>query len=300
MYWPRTATCGAAFHELFANDWPVVDLEAFDPSWMEQHVDRWDEAAAQALLADPRPHLVLGTYTWLIRPGDRAVPDVGRRCAELIAELQPSPPLAQRIADLRARHFRPTTIGVHLRRGDFLRHRPDVSGNTREAMAAVDRMLVDAPEAGILLCTDDGARDPARKETRLEGVRTKFARRYGERLVSIQPRSLDRGRVEAVQDALVELWLLRATTMLVGTTGSSFSGFAAAARNVPHVMVGRGIPAYRPVAWLSRVTGTGWLLRRLFRVIYGFEKPFPGAGKRLAERLRRLRVDRLRPPRRLP
>jgi hypothetical protein len=103
--------------------------------------------------------------------------------------------------------------------------------------------------------------------------------------VSIPPRSLDRGSVEAVQDTLVELWLLRATSSFVGTTGSSFSGFAVVARDVPRVMVGAGIPAYCPVAWLSCIPGTGWLLRRLFRVIYGLGKPFPGAWTRLSTRL---------------
>jgi hypothetical protein len=42
-------------------------------------------------------------------------------------------------------------------------------------------------------------------------------------MVSTVPRSLDRHSVESIQDALVDLQLLRATQMVVGTTDSSTS-----------------------------------------------------------------------------
>ena len=287
MYWPRTPPCSAVFGELFSNKWPVIDVDVLDPSIASMHVDAWYEPSGRQLLTDTRERIVLGLNTWVIKPGDRSTPEVGRRCNDHIRALQPIPELSERIAGFKARHFRPTMIGVHLRRGDFLRHRPDVAGNTKPAMDAVDKMLATAPDAGILLCTDDGALDPYRRETEREGVREAFEARYGDRVVSPVPRSLDRRKMEAVQDALVELWLLRETAMIVGTTGSSFSGFTIAGRRVPYVFLGGGLARYRHIEWLVRASGAHWLVRRVFRAVYGFDQPFPKAWNIMRSDLRR-------------
>jgi hypothetical protein len=268
LLWPRSPACGAAFRELFTNSWPVDDVEALAPALEAHQVRDRGLRATVGLLDDPRPHIVLGTSSWLV-PTGRTWPALRDRCAELLAGIAPVPPLAERIAEFRARHFRPVMIGVHLRRGDFYRLRPEAVGNAAAAVAAVDRFLARRPDAGILLCTDDGA--PDRKGARREGLRELFATRYGERMVFATPRSLDRRTVEGVQDALVEFQLLRATQMVVGTTGSSFSHLAVFGRDVSHVLVGggqRGDRRISPAAQLALVHWH-WLVRRVLRVGHG-------------------------------
>jgi hypothetical protein len=279
MIWPRNASCGASFRDLFANDWPVADVDKLDPALAAHQSARWSFRTAHGLLSDPRRDIVLGLNNWLVNPEPGALPVIRARCIELLDELEPRAILRDRITGFRADHFRPPVIGVHLRRGDFLRLRPDVAGNTQEALAALDCFLAEAPHARIFLCTDDGSRD--QKQEHREGLRELFQARYGDRMIATSPRSLDRRTPEGVQDAVVDLWLLRATQMLVGTHGSSFSALAVFGRDVPHKMVGGALGSYRRFDWIGRVTGVQWFVRKVFRLLYGYDRPFPQAWSRL-------------------
>ncbi len=213
------------------------------------------------------------------------------RCRELFDRLEPVERIRRTVDEIRLNRFRSSMIGVHLRRGDMLRERPDVAGNTDRACAIIDRFLQDTPDAGILLCTDDGAVDPGTARTmRREGLREYFRLRYGERVLMTTPRSYDRRTPEAIQDALADLWLLRATDRFVGTRGSSFSELAVFGRRVPHVLTADATPGYRRFARLA--IGTGfyrWLARRGRREL-GRALPMPVLVRLYRNRiLRRLR-----------
>lgn len=134
----------------------------------------------------------------------------------------------------RATAFRSRMIGVHLRRADYQVFDARAAGSTSMALAATDRYLATWPDAAILLCTDDGGIDTFTGEAAItQGVQAAFRDRYGDRLVTTQPRSLDRREPGAIQDALVDLLLLRLTDCIIGTQGSSFSAMAALGRPVP-------------------------------------------------------------------
>ena len=298
MLWPRSPACGAVFRELFTNDWPVVDLDELAPELDEAYPPTswgWGPVT-EDLLAATTPHLVKRTPHWLIAP-DRypAHRPLADRCVELFQALEPIPAIRERLAAFRARHFRPLMIGVHARRGDFVRARPDRSWNTRQILAAVDRFLIEMPEAGILLCTDDGAPTPSGKPTRREGVRGTIRARYGDRLVETSPSSLDRGTPESIQDALLDLLLLRATDAFVGTRASTFSQFVVYGRAVPSAHVGAMRPTHRWVRRTTEVLGIRWLARQVLRRIYGRHVPARvarGLVRDMATRLARLGRDR--------
>ncbi len=300
MIWPRTPECGAAFHELFAEGWPVIDVDRLDPSLQAAWVPGYSARKFEDLLVAPEPHIVRGSPTWLIFP-DRfpAHQALITRCGELVGQLAPCAIVADRVATFRARHFRPRMVGVHARRGDFVRVRPDRSSNTTAMLRAVDRFLAEMPEAGVLLCTDDGAPSPRGKPTRPEGVREIFRARYGDRLVETAPQCLDRHVPESIRDALVDLLLLRATDAFVGTTASTFSDLATFGRAVPRVRVWGASPAYRWSYRIARITGVHWLLRRIIRQLHGLDLPFPTAARlarrELVTRLARLRARGPRP-----
>lgn len=103
-----------------------------------------------------------------------------------------------------------------------------------------------------------------------EGVRAAFSRRYGARVVYTTPRSLDRREPAAIEDALVDLWLLRDTGFLVGSASSSVSEMAAFGRNVP-VTVCRAESWSRHITplryWLNDETRLKWTLRYYWRLI---------------------------------
>ena len=238
MRW-STGSTGCLFDRLFQNQWSVsADVPVDEHSLIDLATRPWRNLPD--LTQAQNDWLFVHHYDWLIRPGrypQHAA--LEKRCALLVQELVPVAVLQERIDAFRAYSFRPQMIGVHLRRGDFIVSRPDVVDNLALALEAVDRWLDESPDAGILLSTDDGAPDPF-NQSRLpyEGVLERFVQRFGERVVTPRPRTLDRRQPEAIEDALVDLWLLRSTDWFVGTQGSSFSEMAVLGRGVPTVLTG--------------------------------------------------------------
>lgn len=275
MVWNPSPHCNCSFDALFENPLPARAGAAPDMTrWRDFR--RYPPSKIPDLLADPTPHLRIVHFSWLINPG--AYPahrPLETRMQKLLNELEPLAPLGARIEAFRSASFRPRMIGVHLRRGDFTAARGDVVDNLKPACDAVDAFLERAPDAGILLCTDDGAPHPHSGHTPpAQGIRAVFSQRYGERVVSPVPRSLDRREPEAIQDALVELELLRATQWVVGTEGSTFSRLAAFGRDIPAVMTG-GMSAdyHRRLLRLKR-NGVYYLVRALARLEYGPDVPY--------------------------
>lgn len=170
------------------------------------------------------------------------------RCVELFSVFRPGEPLATRIERFRRDHFRPTMIGVHLRRGDFIRVHPRSASNEPEVIRHIDASLAADPEAGILLVTDDGAIDPITREARTGGVRDRFLARYGDRLIISPCHSVDRATAAAAEDAVVDLWLLRQVDRFVGTKWSTFSAMASLGRGIPTTVCVGVAPGVHPAS----------------------------------------------------
>jgi len=287
MRWTPHPACGCTFDHVFENDWNVRANVFFD---VRKAIDMTRTAwvAVPNFLESPETSLYVQSYGWLIQPPRR--PDhlpLEKRCAELLAELVPIAPITKRIQAFRDAQFRSTMIGVHLRRGDHPRTRPDVAENLPLAMQHVDDWLDEKPDAGILLCTDDGAPDPYHgRAVAHENIAAQFRQRYGTRVVFTTPSSLDRRTPQAIQDGLVDLWLLRGTHYFVGTIGSSFSELAPFGRNIPFHQTAVGTPHYQTrVRWLKRLGIYEPLLRWGHRE-YGREVPFESLWRRYLIRLR--------------
>lgn len=275
MLWPLTSACGAAYGDLFANPWPVRTVPPGAVADLP-YISGWFGHLPD-LLAATEIDLTAGHPDWLLRP--QFYPSHGPlldRCAALMAELQPIPLLQERIEEFRTHNFRASMIGVHVRRGDMLRERPDAADTTEQAMEAVAHFLRQSPNAGIFLCTDDGAPDPKwGKATVYGGVAERFVQRFGERVVRTHPRSLDRNRSEAIQDGLIDLWLLRSTDYFVGLRVSSFSEMAIFGREVPSHLLYSPLPGYRRWEKAARLFGLYRLLTEMGKWQTGRMLPFP-------------------------
>lgn len=274
MWWPRTEHCGATFQELFENPWPVYEADPVPDLEPTLKIDMLANERPD-FVASSEPHLKVRSPTWIHYP--TLYPEhaaLEPRCMEVAGELTPTAALRQIVDDFRESHFRPSMIGVHLRRGDMTVVRPDLADNTRGVLKAIDRRLRETPDAGILLCSDDGAVMPSGQTTRAEGVHALFRKRYGDRVVWNAPRTLDRADPMSVQDALVDLSLLRHTDYFIGTAGSSFSLFVVYGRNTPHVLIGSTSVRYLFMQALYRFTGFELLVRLVTRLRYGKHIPF--------------------------
>jgi hypothetical protein len=276
MLWPDTPACGVKFDVLFQNKWPVIHLSVLPAEPVSFYFSKWSNKRLKLLLEYPHQHITLRYHSWFIRPeGKTAYASIQRRCLQLLNELQPIESILTRIESFRAVHFSPTMIGVHLRRGDFNRCRPHFCQNTSMAFRIVDRFLEYDPLAGILLCTDDGAVDPKTgKPTTAEGVHARFVERYGKRVVWSSPRSLDR-TPEAVQDALVDLWLLRSTNYFVGTYGSSLSDMAVVGRSIPHILCVNETAMDVQLEKVLNKIGLGTIVRFVSHLYFDGNLPFP-------------------------
>ena len=274
LYWPPTRHCGCAFEELFQNAWHVKsEPPPADHRLVNLGERKWREFPD--LLASSEPHLAITHYDWLLQPA--LYPYHAQhfpRCIELFFQLEPIPAIQTQVHEFRERFFRTPMIGVHLRRGDLGAAHPDAMNNTKVAMRAVEQFLARAPDAKIFLCTDDGAIHPlTRGPTRRENIHEKFVKRFGARVLLPQTRSLDRNARQAIQDALLELWLLRQTDFFVGTTLSSFSELVVFGRNIPSVMTRQPRTLYAPVDHFLRWTRLQPALERFSISRFGHNFP---------------------------
>jgi hypothetical protein len=175
-------------------------------------------------------------------------------------------------------------IGVHLRSGDYSSQRPDAVPDPRRVESAIRMFLQAAPDAGIFLATDDGAVDPyISRSTTPAGYLACLRRAFGDRIVTTTPRSLDRRDPFAIQDALVDLLLLRKTSAFAGTLASSFSELALLGRDVPHIYCG----ASNPARWIWRITLIEPLVILAGILRYGRLAPFPVLVSHFRERIRK-------------
>lgn len=252
VLWPRSRACGATFDELFENDWGVVEVPEADVVALPLRGGY--VAGPLPDLGAPVPPEPFHSGVWLFPMHDglparsrrstlrpEVVTAARARVVELLDELVPVASVRERVTAFHDRWFRPEMIGVHLRRGDLTRFRPEVVRNLDVVVRRVESYLAERPDAGILLCTDDGAPDAYRgTEIPTEGIRATFEARFPGRVVATTPRSLVRRERESVEDALVDLMLLRRVSMFVGTKGSSFSELATLGRDVPTASLARG------------------------------------------------------------
>ncbi|MCX6017493.1 MAG: hypothetical protein NTZ50_03165 [Chloroflexi bacterium] len=289
MLWPINPECDVAFHDLFVNDWPVemADLSVLNdphrlivrrfigwrkmPNVADMEADDLVVSTGSWLFAsrNQQNHQILHTDFWnhleLASEDPHLVALIGRT-VDLIRDLRPVPQIQSAVDAFRAEYFRPRMIGLHLRRGDFVDRRPHVSGNTAQVMAEVDRILAVEPDAGILLCSDDGAPDvQTGTETKVEGVHTKFWTRYGERVVWTTSEHIRSGFIRDGRHALLDLWLLRSTDYFIGTSSSSFSQLAHVTGDIPAVLVSGGTLKHRRRERILYWTGSSAILQMLAR-----------------------------------
>ena len=267
MLWPLTSHCAASFNSLFVNSWNVETLTESEAAEVTR-LPRFAAKEMPVLLASNEPHLARRHMSWQQFPANSPLLS---RCRTLMNELRPLDRIAEKVDRFREAHCRPEMIGVHLRRGDYVNLRPDRTNNTDKAIEGTDDFLEQHPNAGILLCTDQDFTSNSGESD----VRQRFTSRYGDRLVQTAPSTYDRSDPAAIEDALVDLWLLRSTSVFVGSDYSGFSELAVFGRDVPYRMVGDSSAAWKRLAWLSRFGLFNRLIRRLGRREFGADRPLP-------------------------
>jgi hypothetical protein len=230
LYWENSSACGCDWSDLFKPSVPVlrerpsVEFAIGGPDKIKRsiraklveaaHTDRPTVVFSACSLGKPVHHF--RHFGTLFRPTDE---------------------IAARVEAVRKR-FADVMLGVHVRCGDLQpRERAphvDATAASKEFFKMIRIMHRQLGAAGIFLASDDGAsvthRDPS--QTRYYGVYEAFVRVFAaDHIVRQETPALNRSSAKAIQDALVDLLLLRSCDALCGHRGSSFSQVAAIGRN---------------------------------------------------------------------
>lgn len=225
--WKPDQFCGCEFTDLF------VDL----PERLESEPERPDlryEDASSALIDTGGSNERIHVVTYQVLRNRKREPNILYEMAQYWDRLKPIEPVREAVELFTGEHFAEHTLGVHIRLGDHANHlRVDDAGLHEERMRAfeeaIDGYLSAHSESAVFVATDDGAPEEYGGEPGdppLRRVVPRLRARFGERVVTRPPRSLDRHTPEAIQDALVELLLLNKADFVLGSPRSSFSWMA--------------------------------------------------------------------------
>ena len=232
LHWPSNDDCGARFGDLFTNIIAETDSpRANPPSWRETEQDKVVQAVRSS-----EPIVWVRECRWLVPKDDRP------KTIPQFEALRPVDAVVERVTAVTERFQRPV-MGVHVRRGDFAEYLPN---QHHVDLPPLQRYFdyLDGWSGTIFLATDGG-----------DAVEGKFHDRYGDNVVVHPKRCPGRNTLEAIQDALVDVYLLQACQAMIGTRFSSFSELAWAVSGVPRAKV-----TSRKANTLARLKFTGKLL----------------------------------------
>jgi len=235
MVWqPGPGFEDVAWHELFANDYPLLDPSVIDAAdtagfprasrWIRtpeldkpRHIRR--AIREVGFINDEGWH----DLDWLLRKRGATL----RGCKELNAaacrELRPAPAVADEVDAFVAEHFAGhPVVGVHIRRGgDALNgpNRKDFASSTDDAFErAIERTVAAHPDVRFFLATD------------CEATHDHFVARFGDRIVSRPKPYVETefmAPIHEVTHAACDFFLLSRTTRIIGNAGSTFGKQAA-------------------------------------------------------------------------
>ena len=144
----------------------------------------------------------MASYVYFLTRSDRDIP------TDSFDPFRPVPSLQERI-DAQAAAMGHNVVGVHIRRTDNV-----VSIQQSPTALFEERMSQEPADTIFYLATDS------------EEVKMQMRRRFGERVQTLH-RQAERGTLQGMQDALVELYLLARCRHILGSAGSTFSMTAA-------------------------------------------------------------------------
>jgi hypothetical protein len=209
LCWPLNYECNCKFSDLFSNEFKEYNLE-IEPSdgrmwrfWLLP--DEVPIGFAQVFPSELGQDI---DYEY-----ERIPNLICEEYLKYINQLIPNKDI-QLVVDENSQRIGRDALGVHVRRGDFLKDPLRRSGTDLKFFQRVDRYLDDCAEGMIFLATDC----PATQQS--------FKDRYGKRIVTHSKRSYDRSSKIGVQDAMVDLFLLAKSKYIVGSYLSTFTEMA--------------------------------------------------------------------------
>lgn len=138
----------------------------------------------------------------------------------------PVPDIAERICKI-TETFGKHVVGVHIRRTD---HAKAISHSPLEGyVRRMQQIQAVHDDVQFFVATDD------------ETVKASLRNTFGRRVITL-PSVLERGSLQGMKDAVVELYCLGSCSRLIGSDYSTYSRFAAALYDIPSEDIETGLP----------------------------------------------------------
>lgn len=221
VVWEKNKFCGAKFNELFSNKVNIIEKTQKKFIIYGNYHGKRNEYFDIIKRKDDNLY-ILSNHELLLPVKYKNHRKLIKKIPLIFRELNPSLELKIKIKDFINKNFQSPTIGIHVRKSDFIRFNKDYMNN-EGFYNEIDKIIKIFKYINIYLATDDGAPDPITGEMKYLGVERAFRERYPDRIITYPVRSNDRNTIEALQDALIEMYLLQFTIGIIGTKHSTFT-----------------------------------------------------------------------------
>jgi hypothetical protein len=240
LYWPNNSEAACEFNDLFLNQFRMFgerDIHYLLNSTVTiQLYNAWRIRGPHypdiATDGDPQAEIVL-IKGWFYPKLSHEVYDGSfyLSAREYLVELRPREALLERMNLFNLPEF---SIGVHLRRAEVC---PEFQISRDEHFRTIMRALLkEFPALKFFLATDDPL------------TAAKFCDEFGDRILQIEKIGGGRKRLDGMEEALIDLYLLSRTRAVLGNNFSTFTHTAAALGGIPVVIAkeetaGLGLPS---------------------------------------------------------
>ncbi len=203
VYWESTDMCCACFEDLYVNPFHRISFDE-----LFAFIENSSFEVVESAKACSRSSV---QYVLFVSPSFAFPPHV---IEPYLKSLKLQPTLQKTLTSFSKSHALSSSIGLHIRRGDFMR---DPYNKLRLSsddffIKAINSQLELGP-CSFYLCTDN----PVLEE--------ELSQKYPSSII-VRKKVLSRSSLEGMQDSLLDLYLLSTTKKIIGTMGSTFTQVA--------------------------------------------------------------------------
>ncbi|MCK4553272.1 hypothetical protein KAT80_03640 [Candidatus Pacearchaeota archaeon] len=206
LYWPKDYSCNCNFSNLFENKIKEISKENLRKIIRQKN-------KKFVLVNDTESKI----FSDKINLQYEKIPsEIKREILYYLNKLKIKREILKKVEKFKKSNFSETTIGVHIRGGDFkfIKNKIGHVSNDKQFIKEMKRELEKNPKTKFFLATED-------KETE-----NKFLKIFENEIIVYHKKTKKRDEEGSVKEALIEILLLSKTKRILGNFGSTFTEMA--------------------------------------------------------------------------
>lgn len=226
LYWPKTKTCFAFFHDLFQNDIELISTEELKQI-IESGNYRYHNDNKNIYYDNKKKYQIFSGWRLIFDESEKDQIKnmqtdlsfeklntiMNKEFEYFFTKLSPSKDVKNNVSGFKNKHKTYPFLGVHIRRGDFLESKDNIASVSPvdSFIKKIGSFLKDNPEKNVFLCTDSCE------------VESKLKNRFKGKIITYKKTSFDKFDTNFVKEGLVDMLLLSKTKKIFATYHSTFS-----------------------------------------------------------------------------